>query len=244
MSASSQEVPGAKAAASESDSERTADAGVDDAEDVADAEVEDEDADAEDAADGEVEDEEDEDADAEDAAQDTDAEDAAADEGDDAVENDDASAAAEGSPSDGPLTEIEVLAAERDAYLEDLQRVSAEFTNFRRQTLKRNTELIAQAASRLVKALLPVLDACEAAVSQGVEGIDAVQAQLLGVLSGEGLSVVGAADEPFDPSLHEAVLREAADDGGDGTPVVAEVLRTGYALNGRVLRPAMVKVRG
>ena len=223
MTASSQEVPGAEAAAAESEHEADADAGVDDAEDVADAEVEDEDADAEDAA------------------QDTEAD---ADEGDDAAEDVDAGAADEDPPSDDPPTEVEVLAAERDAYLEDLQRVSAEFTNFRRQTLKRNTELVAQAASRLVKALLPVLDACEAAVSQGVEGIDAVQAQLLGVLSGEGLSVVGAADEPFDPSLHEAVMREAADDGGDGTPVVAEVLRTGYALNGRVLRPAMVKVRG
>ena len=116
--------------------------------------------------------------------------------------------------------------------------------NFRRQTIKRNTELVAQAASRLATALLPVLDACEAAVSQGVEGIEAVQAQMLGVLSAEGLTVLGSVDEPFDPGFHEAVMSEDPSDDGEVAPVVAEVLRTGYAWNGRVLRPAMVKVRG
>ena len=145
---------------------------------------------------------------------------------------------------DAPL-ELAAVVAERDAYLDDLQRITAEFTNFRRQTIKRNTEFVAQAASRLAKALLPVLDACEAAVSQGVEGIEAVQAQMLGVLSAEGLTVLGSVDEPFDPGFHEAVMSEdASDDDGEAAPVVAEVLRTGYAWNGRVLRPAMVKVRG
>ena len=144
---------------------------------------------------------------------------------------------------DAPL-ELAAVVAERDAYLDDLQRVTAEFTNFRRQTIKRNTELVAQAASRLAKALLPVLDACEAAVSQGVEGIEAVQAQMLGVLSAEGLTVLGSVDEPFDPGFHEAVMSEDASNDGEAAPVVAEVLRTGYAWNGRVLRPAMVKVRG
>ena len=140
--------------------------------------------------------------------------------------------------------DLAAVTAERDAYLEDLQRVTAEFTNFRRQTMKRNTELVAQAASRLARELLVVLDACEAAVSQGVEGIEALQSQLLGVLSAEGLTVLGTVDEPFDPGFHEAVMSEESGDDGTDAPVVAEVLRTGYAWNGRVLRPAMVKVRG
>jgi molecular chaperone GrpE len=147
------------------------------------------------------------------------------------------------SDSDSEL-DLAAVAAERDAYLEDLQRVTAEFTNFRRQTMKRNTELIAQAASRLARELLVVLDACEAAVAQGVEGIEALQSQLLGVLSAEGLTVLGTIDEPFDPGFHEAVMSEESGDDGTDAPVVAEVLRTGYAWNGRVLRPAMVKVRG
>ncbi len=143
-------------------------------------------------------------------------------------------------------TELDLAAvvAERDSYLEDLQRVTAEFTNFRRQTMKRNTELVAQAASRLARELLVVLDACEAAVSQGVEGIEALQSQLVGVLSAEGLTVLGTVDEPFDPGFHEAVMSEESGDGGRDAPIVSEVLRTGYAWNGRVLRPAMVKVRG
>ena len=145
--------------------------------------------------------------------------------------------------ADEPRSDLAAAIAQRDAYLEDLQRVTAEFTNFRRQTMKRNTELVAQAASRLARELLPVLDACEAAVSQGVEGIDAVQAQLLSVLSGEGLAVLGTVDEPFDPGFHEAVMSEESGEDGQAAPVVAEVLRTGYAWNGRVLRPAMVKVR-
>ncbi len=145
--------------------------------------------------------------------------------------------------ADGAPPDVADVIAERDAYLEDLQRVTAEFTNFRRQTMKRNTELVAQAASRLAWELLVVLDACEAAVSQGVEGIDAVQAQLLGVLTGEGLTVLGTVDEPFDPGFHEAVMSEESGTDDQSAPVVADVLRTGYAWNGRVLRPAMVKVR-
>ena len=145
-----------------------------------------------------------------------------------------------------PDSELDLAAAlaERDAYLEDLQRVTAEFTNFRRQTMKRNTELVAQAASRLARELLVVLDACEAAVSQGVDGIEAVQSQLLGVLSAEGLAVLGTVDEPFDPGFHEAVMSEESGDDGQDAPIISEVLRTGYAWNGRMLRPAMVKVRG
>ena len=138
---------------------------------------------------------------------------------------------------------LSAVVAERDAYLADLQRVTAEFSNFRRQTVKRNTELVAQAAARLAKEMLVVLDACEAAVSQGVDGIEPVQSQLLGVLAAEGLTVLGRVDEVFDPGFHEAVMTEPATDDAQ-VPFVAEVLRTGYAWNGRVLRPAMVKVRG
>ena len=151
---------------------------------------------------------------------------------------------AEARSGSDPELDLAAVTAQRDAYLEDLQRVTAEFTNFRRQTMKRNTELVAQAASRLARELLVVLDACEAAVAQGVEGIEALQSQLLGVLSAEGLTVLGTIDEPFDPGFHEAVMSEESTDDDQDAPVVSEVLRTGYAWNGRVLRPAMVKVRG
>ncbi len=142
--------------------------------------------------------------------------------------------------------ELAEAVAQRDGYLEDLQRVTAEFANYRRQTIKRNTEVVAQATSRLAEALLPVLDACEAAEAQGVQGIEAVRSQLLSVLGAEGLAVVGEVGEPFDPTRHEAVTAESPADGAETAEqaVVAEVFRTGYALKNRVLRPAMVKVRG
>ena len=91
-----------------------------------------------------------------------------------------------------------------------------------------------------------MLDACEAAVSQDVDGIAALQSQLIGVLEDEGLSVIGDEGEAFDPNRHEAVVHEPPDDGteAEAEPVVAAVLRTGYAWKSKVLRPAMVKVRG
>jgi molecular chaperone GrpE len=82
----------------------------------------------------------------------------------------------------------------------------------------------------------------EAAESGDVEsvrkGVELVYAELLGVLEKAGVSRVEAEGKPFDPNVHEAVMQED----GDGEPVVSDVLRTGYTLNGRVLRPAMVKV--
>ena len=63
-------------------------------------------------------------------------------------------------------------------------------------------------------------------------------AELLGVLEKAGVERIEAAGKPFDPTEHEAVLHED----GDGEPVVSDILRTGYRLKGRVLRPAMVKV--
>ena len=128
-------------------------------------------------------------------------------------------------------------------FLADLQRVTADFANFRRQTEKRHSDLVKQAGSRLAMQLLPVLDAFDAAMGHGSEGVEPIRAQLLLVLEREGLEHIGEPSEPFDPNRHEAAMHEPADDNQD-QPIVAEVLRTGYAWNGRVLRPAMVKVKG
>ena len=133
---------------------------------------------------------------------------------------------------------------EQDDHLNELLRVTSEFANFRKMTVKRHEEVVAQAAAKLVESLLPVLDAFEAAVAQGVDGIDALQSQMLGVLQGEGLSIVGVEGESFDPICHEAVVHETPEEeAGTGLQVTA-VLRTGYAWQSRILRPAMVKVKG
>ena len=165
------------------------------------------------------------------------------------VEGGAAEAPADTTAADAPVTvedlvvALEAVTAERDQHLADLQRVSAEFQNFRKQTEKRNSEFAAQAGSRVAEALLPVLDACDAAAQQGVEGVEPIAGQLRGELERAGLQVIAEVDAPFDPNLHEAAMSEPGDDGQDG-PIVAQVLRTGYAWNGRVLRAAMVKVKG
>jgi molecular chaperone GrpE len=97
-----------------------------------------------------------------------------------------------------------------------------------------------------VEKLLPVLDSFDAALAQlsaetdaGVrKGVELVFSQLVGVLEATGLERIESDGAPFDPNEHEAVLHED----GDGDPVVAATMRTGYRLKGRVLRPAMVKV--
>ena len=70
------------------------------------------------------------------------------------------------------------------------------------------------------------------------KGVELVFAELIAVLERAGLERIDAGGQPFDPNEHDAVLQED----GDGEPVVSEILRTGYRLKGRVLRPAMVKV--
>jgi len=123
--------------------------------------------------------------------------------------------------------------------------VQAEFENYRKRVLREQTDLVERAAEGLVEALLPVLDSFELALGtlddadQKVrKGVELVYAELLGVLEKAGLERIETDGEPFDPNVHEAVRY----DDGDGDPVVAETMRRGYRLKGRVLRPAMVKV--
>ena len=140
------------------------------------------------------------------------------------------------------LSVLDLLTAERDQHLNDLQRVTAEFANFRKQTDKRNAEIVRQAAARVMQAILPVLDACDAAALQEVAGVEPIAAQLRSVLESEGLEIIDQT-EAFDPNRHEAAMSEPADE-DQVEPMVSEVLRTGYAFNGRILRAAMVKVKG
>jgi molecular chaperone GrpE len=131
--------------------------------------------------------------------------------------------------------------AERDEYRDALQRVKAEFDNYRKRTAKEAAETRDRAAEALVRQLLPVLDACDAALLHDATDVGPISKMLLENLGKEGLEPMIPEGQAFDPELHEAVLHEAGD-GGDA--VVIESLRTGYLWKGRVLRPAMVKVRG
>ncbi|MEE9417014.1 MAG: nucleotide exchange factor GrpE [Acidimicrobiales bacterium] len=137
------------------------------------------------------------------------------------------------------IADLERVSAERDQY----QRVAADYKNFRVQADKRQGETVRQAAASTVERLLPVLDACDGALLQGSTDVVPIHGLLLDTLTSLGLKAIAEVDAPFDPSLHEAVMTEPAADGDDGQ-IVSEILRTGYTLNGRTLRAAMVKVRG
>jgi len=139
-------------------------------------------------------------------------------------------------------SDLASLAAERDDYLDQLRRVQADFENYRKRVMKQQADLADRATDDLVTDLLPVLDACDAAAQHGDEAAAPIAKALVDVLGRQGLEKVAPDGEPFDPNHHDAVAHEEGDD-GDG-PTVAEVLRPGYVWKGRVLRPAMVRVRG
>lgn len=158
---------------------------------------------------------------------------------------------------DGEVTDAEVLdggaaaddvedvARQRDDYLDALRRMQADFENYRKRVGKQQTDAIDYATGRIVEDLLPVLDACEAGIEHGDEGVTAVFTALLGALEKVGLTRLDPRGEEFDPNIHEAVLHEPGDEDDDVEgPVVADVMRPGYIWKGRVLRAAMVKVRG
>lgn len=141
------------------------------------------------------------------------------------------------------IADLERTTSERNSYLDQLRRNQAEFENVRKRLAKQASDASVRAAEQLAEKLLPVLDACDAAIEHGSSDVPPVFAALLGTLEKEGLARVHPVGEEFDPTLHEAVFHEPGDGDQSGT-VVTEVLRAGYSWNGRVIRPAMVKVKG
>ena len=159
------------------------------------------------------------------------------------MNDDNVVAAGEESLVDDTVVEhdIAALLAERDEFKDIALRLQADFENYKKRVATTQADEVDRATGKVVEALLPVLDACEAAFSHGVEGVEPVWSALIGSLQKQGLEALDLLDKPFDPSLAEAVASEP----GDGSePIVIEVMRTGYRWKGKVLRAAMVKVRG
>jgi molecular chaperone GrpE len=137
--------------------------------------------------------------------------------------------------------DIELLLKERNEFKDIALRLQADFENFKKRSASQLSDEVDRATGRLADALLPVLDACEAAFTHGAEGVEPIWSALIGTLSKQGLVAFDLLNKPFDPETAEAVMHE---EGDGGEPIVVEVLRTGYQWKGRVLRAAMVKVRG
>lgn len=136
--------------------------------------------------------------------------------------------------------DVPALVAERDSLRDLAQRIQADFENYRKRVTTQIADDVDRATGRIAESLLAVLDACEAAFVSDPGAIEPLFNLLLGELKKQGLEVLDLEGQPFDPAVAEAVMHEA----GDGDSVVVEVLRTGYTWKGRVLRAAMVKVRG
>ncbi|MFZ9628456.1 MAG: nucleotide exchange factor GrpE [Ilumatobacteraceae bacterium] len=136
--------------------------------------------------------------------------------------------------------DVEALLVERDTFKDVAQRLQADFDNYRKRVAAQTADEVQRATGKMAESMLPVLDAVEAAFVQHPAEVEPIFNLLLGEMRKMGLESMNLHEQPFDPTLAEAVLHEP----GDGEPVVAEVLRSGYTWKGKVLRPAMVKVRG
>jgi molecular chaperone GrpE len=141
--------------------------------------------------------------------------------------------------------DLATLQRERDEWLDTTRRLQADFENYRKRVVREQTALVERASEGLLEQLLPVLDNFELALQsigpeqeQVRKGVELVYADLVGVLERNGLERIEAVGAPFDPNEHEAVMQ----DDGEGEPVVGNVMRTGWKLKGRILRPAMVRV--
>ena len=148
----------------------------------------------------------------------------------------------------GPETlDAAALMAERDAYLDQLQRSRADFANFRRRTEQERAQIREIASHVLLTQFLPVYDDLQRAMAAvpedardepWVQGLALIERKFWNVLDRAGVTPIEAKDQPFDPAFHEAVDSVP---GSAGTTVV-DVYQTGYRLGQSLLRPAMVKV--
>lgn len=136
-------------------------------------------------------------------------------------------------------TGLEKELAERTA---DLQRLQAEYANYRKRVDRDREQVVVGAKASVVNDLLPLLDDLERAEQHGdlTGAFKAVGEKLVGSLQRSGLESFGAEGEPFDPSVHEAVQHSTSPDVSE--PTVTMVMRRGYRFGERVLRPAMVGV--
>jgi len=153
----------------------------------------------------------------------------------------------EGTLDDGkadppPGTELEALRKELAERTADLQRVTAEYANYRKRVDRDRLAVVEQATGAVLTALLPVLDDIDRARDHGdlVGPFSAVAEQLTAGLTKFGLTAFGAKGDPFDPTRHEAVAHKTSAEVTESTCV--DVMRRGYQLGERLLRPAMVAV--
>ena len=146
--------------------------------------------------------------------------------------------------------ELQAATARADEYLAGLQRERAEFSNYRRRTSEEREAMLGLAGEDLIRKVLAIADdfdlaidnrPADVATSSWVEGVTAIDRKLRALLDSEGVKVVAAeAGTPFDPREHEAIVNVPGTGRAEGE--IVDVIRRGYKLRDRVLRPALVAV--
>jgi len=146
----------------------------------------------------------------------------------------------------GAVSEVEKLKAERDALLDRLARLQAEFDNARKRAVREQQEFRDFASADVIKSLLPILDSFERALKVGGDsgefrsGVELIYRQLQDALQKSGVQPIAAVGQPFDPRVHEAI--EMVDTTEVPDHHVMDELQRGYKYKDRLLRPAMVRV--
>ena len=136
--------------------------------------------------------------------------------------------------------------AEAERYLSNWQRATADLINYRRRAEQEKEDAIKFGSVHLLKALLPIFDDFERAIASApeeiaatswFEGLQMLSRKIASTLQSQGVETIEAMGEPFDPTVHEAVLYDEGEEG----KVTAE-FQKGYRLHGRVVRPSLVRV--
>jgi molecular chaperone GrpE len=145
--------------------------------------------------------------------------------------------------------ELEETRSKANEYLDGWQRARAEFANYKKRVDRDQAQTYQVAAGNIVRRFLDVLDDLERALKNQpengdgavwAEGIELIYRKLLNMLEGEGVKPMEIGNDFFDPNLHEAVISEENSEYESGQ--IIEVIRQGYMLGDRILRPAMVRV--
>ncbi len=145
------------------------------------------------------------------------------------------------------LHELHEAREEAGELLNNMQRLAAEFDNFRKRTERDQAENVQRAGQRVIESILPALDSFDAALSieattetetKMLDGMRGTHALVIEALAREGFAPIEAIGQPFNPAMHEAVSVNP----GAGDQIVEQELRKGYVMRGRVIRPSLVIV--
>lgn len=162
------------------------------------------------------------------------------------AEDDAAGEADNSDKTDSPGDKGNKASEEDEAWSDKYARLMADFQNFKKRTEKEKADVYSFANEKIMTDLLQVIDNFERALGSEcqdqayAEGMQMIFKQFTDILKGAGLEEIEAVGHDFDPNFHHAVLTDSNPDFDSGK--VTEVLQKGYKLNGKVIRPSMVKV--